>query len=61
MLALVLTVCLQADPAQCREERIEFSGTPMACLIQGSPIVAEWGYDHPEWTIKSWKCGAQAL
>jgi hypothetical protein len=58
MLTIVLTVCLQAEPARCKEERIDFNGSPMACLIQGSPIIAEWGYDHPDWTIQSWKCGS---
>lgn len=57
MLALVLTVCLQADASTCKEERIEFNGSPVACLVQGAPILAEWGDDHPEWIIKSWKCG----
>ena len=57
MLTILLTVCLQAEPTRCKDERIDFSGSPMACLVQGSPIIAEWGSDHPEWTIKSWKCG----
>ncbi|MFC3692772.1 hypothetical protein K6K41_09225 [Chenggangzhangella methanolivorans] len=57
MLTLVLTVCLQAEPTRCKDERIDFNGSATACLVQGSPIIAEWGSDHPEWTIKSWKCG----
>jgi hypothetical protein len=56
MVALVLTVCLQADAAVCRQERIEFTGTSMACVIDSQPIVAEWGADHPEWRVASWKC-----
>ncbi|PZQ14388.1 MAG: hypothetical protein DI565_13325 [Ancylobacter novellus] len=57
MFTLVLTVCLQAEPSRCKDERIDFSGSSMACLVQGAPIIAEWGSDHPEWTVKKWTCG----
>lgn len=57
-IAIILTVCLQSNAASCREERIEFSGSPMSCVIQAQPIVAEWGGDHPDWTVKSYTCRA---
>lgn len=56
LVAIVMTVCLQAGDGSCREERIEFDGSPMACVIDAQPIVAEWGGDHPDWRIKSWTC-----
>jgi hypothetical protein len=56
MVALLLTVCLQADATVCREERIDFNGSSTACVVDSQPIVAEWGHDHPEWRIASWKC-----
>ncbi|MGA0533171.1 hypothetical protein [Hansschlegelia sp. KR7-227] len=54
---IVLSVCLVANAATCRQERIEFTGSPMACVVSAQPIVAEWGADHPEWRVTSWKCG----
>ncbi|RXF69567.1 hypothetical protein [Hansschlegelia zhihuaiae] len=56
MISLIMMVCLQADAKICRQELIEFNGSSMACVFEAQPIVAEWGTDHPEWRIASWKC-----
>lgn len=56
LFAIVMSVCLKADANQCKQEEIEISGPSMACLVQAQPAVVEWGEDHPDWDIKSWKC-----
>ncbi|MFJ5488713.1 hypothetical protein ACIKTA_14410 [Hansschlegelia beijingensis] len=57
LFAVLMNVCLQADGERCREERIEFTGPAMACLVQVQSVLVEWGQDHPGWLVKSWKCG----
>lgn len=59
LIAILMTVCLHADDMICREERIEFKGSPMACVIDAQPIVAEWGTDHPEWRVARWTCSSR--
>lgn len=56
LFAVLMHVCLQSEADKCREERIEFSGPVMACLVQAQTVIVEWGEDHPGWLVKSWKC-----
>lgn len=56
LFTIIMSVCLQSDAGQCRNETIEISGPAMACLVQAQPAVAEWGEDHPAWRVASWKC-----
>lgn len=56
LFAIVMSVCLKTGDGQCREERIEISGSAMACIVQAQPAVVEWSEDHPGWDVKSWRC-----
>ena len=56
LITIVMTVCLYADGRNCRDERIEYQGSAMGCVIEAQPIVAEWSTDHPDWRVARWKC-----
>ncbi len=56
---VILSVCLLASPATCREERIEQTveeRPPIACIVEGQSTVAVWQTQHPKWVIHKWKC-----
>lgn len=56
---LVVAVCLVANPAACEERRFQFfrEGGLTGCMIRATPYLADWTAAHPEWAVKSWKCG----
>jgi hypothetical protein len=57
MITLILIVCLSATPDTCREERPPIDVvSPMACLVQGQQIAAEWLGEHPKWQLAAWRC-----
>ena len=57
MLELILLVCLASDPTSCRDERPPIDLLmPMACMLQGQQIAAEWLEDHPKLVLKSYRC-----
>ena len=57
MIALVLIVCLSATSDACHEERpIVDLASPMAYMVQGQQIAAEWIGEHPKWELHGWKC-----
>ncbi|MDQ0467103.1 hypothetical protein [Labrys wisconsinensis] len=56
---IVLSACLIASPATCREERINWSmedATPMRCLMLSQETLAQWKESHPRWQIARWSC-----
>lgn len=56
---VILSVCLLSAPTTCKDERIQQAanpGAPLACLVEGQSIVAQWGTAHPLWHISRWKC-----
>lgn len=56
---LVLLACLIVEPTTCRQERLAMAyapSTPMACLAAAPALLAEWGADNPELTVKRWTC-----
>jgi hypothetical protein len=56
---LLLTICLLADPGQCREESLSVSieeTAPMQCMIGAQALIAEWSVTHPKWKIERWRC-----
>lgn len=61
MIDLVLTVCLLAAPADCREERMPFDGPIFACAMAGQFTAAEWISRHPKWRIERWACGPREV
>jgi hypothetical protein len=59
MLELVVHICLQSDPAKCREEALTFSTesvTPMQCLMSAQPVIAQHMELRPRWVCKKWSC-----
>ena len=64
MIELLLTVCLAADPASCRDTSLTFDGeglTKMQCLMSAPAMVARWADDHPKWTVTRWACQPAGL
>lgn len=59
MIALVFVVCMQSSPTVCQEQNLLFAETitPMTCLMQAQPRLAEWSNTHPGWRVASWRCG----
>jgi hypothetical protein len=57
---LVLTVCLAAAPASCKEERPVFEGplSMLACATQGQLLAVRWLAEHPAYTLNRWRCEA---
>lgn len=58
MTELLLVVCLLAEPAQCRERSLVFTGdtSPMECMMDAQTELAKWASTHPKLSIQSWKC-----
>jgi hypothetical protein len=57
MTALILIVCLSTTPDVCREERPPVDAeNPMACMVQGQQIAAQWLEEHPKWRLSAWRC-----
>ena len=58
MIELVLTVCAMAEPATCRDQRVQFEAdlTPLQCMMNAQPTIARWGTEHPRWFVQRWKC-----
>lgn len=56
---ILLSVCLLGSPTTCREERIDLSfesSSPMACMINAQPMIAQWHETHAQWNVKAWRC-----
>ncbi|MEM1300220.1 MAG: hypothetical protein AAGH68_13185 [Pseudomonadota bacterium] len=60
MIVLAFVACLQSSPDVCREQNLLFSEqmSPMTCLMQAQPRLAEWSNTHPGWRVASWRCGS---
>jgi hypothetical protein len=56
--ALILAVCLYANPDTCREEHLYFesNGSLRACMSEALPTMAQWAGTHPEWHIERFRC-----
>lgn len=56
---ILMSVCLLANPADCREERLSFSfeeASFMACMVHSQQAIAEWQQAHPAWRVGRWRC-----
>lgn len=54
---IVVAVCLIADPAVCKEDKIPVQHqSPTACMMGSPPLVAKWADEHPKWEVKRWTC-----
>jgi hypothetical protein len=55
---LILTVCLMADPKNCRTEHLYFEsrGSLTQCMFLAPPEIAKWAEQHPAFKVVRWKC-----
>ena len=56
---VIMSVCLLATPATCKEEQVRQSveeRPPIACIVEGQNTVAVWQTEHPAYVVKRWKC-----
>jgi len=58
MIDLVLTVCLAANPGNCRDEHLYFEsrGSLNQCMFLAPPEIAKWAQEHPALRVVRWKC-----
>jgi hypothetical protein len=59
---ILLSVCLLASPASCKEERVDWSfesASYMGCLVHGQGVLAQWQAAHPLWRVARWRCVAR--
>lgn len=64
MLELVMTVCLIANSAKCKDVHLQFaeeSLTPYQCVMKGQLEMAKWREGNPNWQIAKWGCGRVKL
>jgi len=59
LVELILTVCLLAQPAVCKDQHIPFLReiNVRSCMWQGQLQAVHWLADHPQWRIRRWRCG----
>ncbi|HEY3144705.1 MAG TPA: hypothetical protein VGJ75_00070 [Dongiaceae bacterium] len=56
--ALIISVCLIADPDDCRvyeQPVIELSANPSSAYVQGQALVAQWIDQHPKLKLVGWR------
>jgi hypothetical protein len=55
---LSLTVCLAANPAKCRTERLHFEnhGSVLQCMFLAPAEIAKWSELHPALKVVRWTC-----
>ncbi|MDK1389140.1 hypothetical protein QN224_27430 [Sinorhizobium sp. 8-89] len=55
---LVLTVCMLANPTDCRTEHLYFEsrGSLVQCMMLAPSEIAKWSESHPRLKIVRWKC-----
>ena len=57
MIELAFLICLAADPAVCRTERVQFVDVSlMTCMTGAQAHIALWSGNHPGWTVRDWRC-----
>lgn len=56
MVALVLVLCLLADPVVCKEESPFEEVTSIQCQMNGQAAASVYMQDYPKWALRGWKC-----
>jgi hypothetical protein len=58
MVDLILTVCLTANPSNCREEHLYFEsrGSLFQCMLLAPTEIAKWSTEHPALKVVRWRC-----
>lgn len=60
MVEIVLSICLIATPANCKDVALTYmagSITPQQCMFRGQAEIAKYLQGHPKWRVKKWTCG----
>lgn len=60
MIELVIAVCMIDQPSQCKDVYLNFEAeavTPQQCMMNGQMEMAKWLDEHPNYSIKKWRCG----
>jgi hypothetical protein len=57
MTSLLLTICLAANPSECKRQPIDFEGSQIECALYGQQAAIEWLAQHPKWRLAKWRCG----
>ncbi|MER8960482.1 MULTISPECIES: hypothetical protein [unclassified Mesorhizobium] len=57
MVDLILTVCLSANPGNCRDEHLYFEsrGSLFQCMFLAPAEIAKWSQEHPSLKVVRWK------
>lgn len=60
MFELIFIACLVGQPERCEEKALQYADipSPMACMMNAQPQLAEWIEQHPRWRIAKWSCRA---
>jgi hypothetical protein len=57
LIDLILTVCLAANPAKCRTERLHFENRgSLQCMFLAPAEIAKWSQEHPALKVVRWTC-----
>jgi hypothetical protein len=57
VIELIITACLVAEPAKCRDFRFDMRDTPLIqCQMTGWAPATKWSIDNPLWHITGWTC-----
>lgn len=59
MIELVMSVCLFAEPARCREKVLTFEAESVSaheCQMYAPFEMAKWAGQHEAWRITRWTC-----
>jgi hypothetical protein len=58
MVDLILTVCLSANPGNCRDEHLYFESRSslFQCMVLAPSEIAKWSQEHPNLKVRRWKC-----
>ena len=54
MVDLILTVCLSANPGDCRDEHLYFEsrGSLFQCMMLAPSEIAKWSQEHPALKVR---------
>ena len=58
MIQIVVVVCRLGQPELCEEQRFQFAGqgSLRQCAIAAQPYIAQWIGEHPQWTVRNYRC-----
>jgi hypothetical protein len=63
MMTIILSACLVADPATCKDFRLPLDGEmdTRQCAMVAPPFFAQWSEEHPAWRVMKWSCQSSEI